>query len=307
VPRDLAIVGILSVWLFTFDWGCRLLLAPSIRRFTPIKPQYVHKCVQSIMEAFFYAAFTCIGLLVVPSLSWSWPSERWWIGFTDGGFEIMRNDMRCYYSLYASRYAQMCVSLLVLEARRKDFLQMLIHHVVTLLLICISYISGWNRVGVVMMLLMDPADVPLHIAKVCNYLAKAGGRRRHWKFLANRFFEAFVVVFFVTRILMLSYVVWSVSVESHRAIPNFGGMPRLARTASALCYALLAIQLLWFFLVLKVAVRVLSGQEIEDARSDDDDCPPERNWGRTGEGKATSDSGGAAATSCKPPGDKKGQ
>lgn len=311
VLRDLPVLGVFSILLFMFDWGVRLLLMQSIRRFTSIKPQNVHKCVQSIMEAFFYGAFTCIGLTVVPSLSWSWPSERWWAGYADGRL-VMRNDVRCYYILYASRYAQMSVSLLFLEKRRKDFLQMLIHHVVTLLLTALSYTFGFYRVGAVIMVLMDPADVPLHIAKVCNYFAKAGGRRRRWKFLANRFFEAFVVVFLVTRILMFSYVVWSISVESHRHIPNWGSWPGVSMASMALSWALLAIQVLWFFLILKVAARVLSGQDVEDVRSDDDDDDdddgqPECNGGRSGEGKAASNSEGVAATSCKPPGKKKSQ
>jgi ceramide synthetase len=54
------------------------------------------------------------------------------------------------------------------EPRRKDFIQMELHHALTFGLVVLSYFWGWNRVGFVIMLLLDPADVPLHAAKICK-------------------------------------------------------------------------------------------------------------------------------------------
>ena len=81
-------------------------------------------------------------------------------------------ELRAYYLLYAARYFQGLVSVLM-EHRRKDFLEMLLHHSVTLLLLGLSYVSGYTRVGAVVMLTLDPADVFLHFAKMSNYI---GGR-----------------------------------------------------------------------------------------------------------------------------------
>merc|ERR1719277_605494 len=111
----------------------------------------------------FYACFTLLGLLVVPSQPFLWPSSQWWEGFLDPRSSLMRVDIQCYYFLYMGRYAQAVISVL-LEPKRKDFLEMLVHHIVTITVIPISYWSGWYRVGAVIMVLFDPADVPLHIA-----------------------------------------------------------------------------------------------------------------------------------------------
>ena len=73
-----------------------------------------------------------------------------------GSHSVMRDDMRCYYVLYASRYAQAALSVL-LEHKRKDFVEMQVHHSVTVALVGISYAYGWNRIGVIVMLLLDPA------------------------------------------------------------------------------------------------------------------------------------------------------
>merc|ERR1712232_785972 len=102
------------------------------------------------MEAVFYGGFTVIGLFIVPAQEFVWPSSRWWQGFSEGGHEIMRSDSRCYFIMYMARYTQAIVSVL-LEAKRKDFVEMLVHHGVTVAVCAISYIYGWNRVGVVVM------------------------------------------------------------------------------------------------------------------------------------------------------------
>merc|ERR1712203_1283058 len=111
---------------------------------------------------------------------WVWPSAKWWIGFSEGGHEVMRSDFRCFYLLYIARYFQAIFTVLI-ESKRKDFIEMLVHHVVTVAVIYISYVYGWNRVGGVVMVILDPGDVPLHMAKLCKYLAVAKKSSR-WQF-----------------------------------------------------------------------------------------------------------------------------
>lgn len=209
--------------------------------------------------------FTVIGLIVVPAQVWVWPSAKWWIGFADGGHEIMRSDLRCYYIMYVARYAQGIVSVF-LEPKRKDFLEMVIHHVVTVVVIFISYVYGWNRIGAVVMVLLDPGDVPLHLAKLCKYTAEAT-QRQVWQFLADRLFEVFAVVFFVTRLCIFSYVCWSAHIEATRYFPK--GLPEW--TCVALLYTLLLLQMWWFLLIIKVALKILQGHAVDDPRSDDED------------------------------------
>merc|ERR1712032_904793 len=141
---------------------------------------------------------------------------------------------------------------------------MMLHHLVTVTVIYISYIYGWNRVGVVVMVLLDPADVPLHLAKLCKYIADAKGLYI-WQFIADRLFEMFALVFFVTRLVCYGYVCWSAHIEATRYFPK--GLPEW--TCVGLLYTLLALQLYWFFLIIKVAVKLIRGLNADDPRSDD--------------------------------------
>lgn len=267
MERDMPIVGALTIVFFLLNWGTRLLLvSPVVRWSLGLKTGMRIKFEQSVMEALIYGAFTVIGLRVVPSQEWVWPSANWWIDFDKGLHLSMRSDLRCYYLMYISRYIQGIVSVLV-EPKRKDFFAMMLHHVVTVAVIWISYVYGWNRVGVCVMVLLDPADVPLHTAKLFKYTADASRKKSKafWQFLADRLFEVFAVTFFVTRLVLYGYICWSCHFEAARYFEYGYG----AWACVALLETLLALQVYWFSLIVKVAVKLLSGKGVEDIRSDE--------------------------------------
>lgn len=228
------------------------------------KKDAVEKFAQAGVEVMFYGLFTIIGLAVVPSQPFAWPSAKWWEDFKSGSHMVMGQDLRCYYIAYAARYLQGIVSCLM-EHRRKDFIEMQVHHVVTVGLVCVSYIHGYNRIGVIVMVLLDPADVPLHIAKLCKYTADYGGAWG-WQVVADRFFEMFAVTFTLTRILIYPYVCWSAAFESRNHFEHGG--PEWC--CVILCYVLLVLQFYWFTLLIKAIGNMLAKGGIEDIRSDDE-------------------------------------
>ena len=50
------------------------------------------------------------------------------------------------------------------EARRKDHVQMMTHHIITVVLMVASYFANFTRVGCVIMVLMDLCDVLLGVS-----------------------------------------------------------------------------------------------------------------------------------------------
>lgn len=266
IARDSVIFIVFTFVFFAINWGVRLLIVePLVKNLLSLKRAPLTKFAQSVMEVIFYGGFMIIGLRVVPSQDWVWPSAMWWKGFADGGHELMRPDLRCYYIMYIARYFQAGISVL-LESKRKDFIEMMIHHVATVAVCYISYVYGWNRVGVVVMVLLDPGDVPLHLAKLCKYTAEST-KRQIWQVLADRLFEIFAIVFFITRIVLYSYVCWS----SHFEASRYFAKSAPEWTCVGLLYTLLLLQLYWFFLIIRVAVKLIRGQGAEDPRSDDED------------------------------------
>lgn len=218
------------------------------------------KFAQSEMEALMYGFFTFAGVRIVLRQPWIWPSSAWWIGLMDGSHQSMGADLKCYYILYAARYlASFCCVLL--EHRRKDFVQMISHHVVTFVLVCISWWASYHRIGSIVMVIFDPADVPLHIAKLFKYI---GGI---FEFGSDLFFGVFTLTWVITRNSLFPYVLWSATVESWRYIPPW----RSSEWACViLLWILLALNLFWSWLLFKAVKGFVSGNHVKDERSDDE-------------------------------------
>jgi len=262
-----------ALGFFIFNWVLRLFFVqPFLHLSLGLSGKGNQKMAQSFMEVVFYGGFTVLGLLVVPQQEWIWPSSRWWIGFTEGGHEVMRSDLRCYYIMYAARYFQGGISILF-EFKRKDFMEMQIHHWTTVVLVILSYFYGWNRIGCCVMLLMDPADAFLHTAKMFKYTSDSMSKEKGSKVLCKRlqscadvFFALFAVVFLVTRLVFYPYICWSAHIEATRYFPK--GVPEWA--CVALLEILLVLQIYWFYLLVCAIVNMFKQGGIEDVRSDDE-------------------------------------
>eukprot|EP00927_Polykrikos_kofoidii_P060297 TRINITY_DN5530_c0_g1_i3.p1 TRINITY_DN5530_c0_g1~~TRINITY_DN5530_c0_g1_i3.p1 ORF type:complete len:330 (+),score=34.38 TRINITY_DN5530_c0_g1_i3:52-990(+) len=270
VQRDFLVCLVMTVLMLVMNWGSRLLfLKRAVRAVFPsMNRSRQVKFVLSVNEVVTYGSFFFIGLCIVPSQHWSWPSVKWW---QDHG-EHMNEVLYCYYLLYTARYFQAGISVFF-DPRRKDFWEMVIHHTVTGLLCTSAYLGGYFRSGLVVMVVFDVADVPLHMAKLFLYTSKqfaeGSTKRTRWGWLANRFFEIFAVIFFVSRIIMFSYICWSAHAEGSLYSPT----TLLFWTIIGLGCVLLAIQLFWFGLVVKTAWRMSTGRNATDVRSDDEDEP----------------------------------
>jgi len=83
-------------------------------------------------------------------------------------------SVQLLYLLQAAAWIVTAVSHVWLEERHKDYLMMLVHHVVTLALILLSYQFNFVRLGVVIMFLHDSSDVVIDLLKLCNYLNLEG-------------------------------------------------------------------------------------------------------------------------------------
>jgi ceramide synthetase len=136
----------------------------------------VQKFAQSTTEMMTYGVFSIIGMHVLHNEPWLWPSMNWWATCGDNpdklgwccwkvdwfGVETgwdgkdlklpcrsmerppMNEKILCYYVLYGARYLQAIVCVL-LEHRRKDFVEMIVHHVTTAVLIGLSFSIGYTR------------------------------------------------------------------------------------------------------------------------------------------------------------------
>ena len=104
--------------------------------------------------------------------------------------------MNALYALYVGLYIHQLVFLFI-DTRSSDFVQLIIHHAITLFIVFASWLVGFTRVGSFTMVLHDCSDVFLELAKCFNYCQK-----QHPKLStgADVTFVIFAVSFFYLRL-----------------------------------------------------------------------------------------------------------
>jgi len=253
------------------------------------------KCAQSAVEAIFYTVYFIVGFLIIKEALWIWPSTEWWAAQDQFGKLILplNIDETTFYIAYASRYFSFFISVF-LEHERKDFWEMQIHHVSTITLLYLSFLSGFVRVGFVVMVLLDFADPFLHVAKIFKYIEESRkmAKKQSYTKLASTcadiWFGLFALAFTITRLGLYGYVTWSVWVEatanwvSHEkygltkdmkwstAVRHLGKNQEPFFICQLLISVLYVLMLLWEFYLLTAVWKVISGSGLIDNLSGTD-------------------------------------
>lgn len=159
--------------------------------------------------------------------------------------------MAFYWSLTFSQFV---------DNKRKDFWQMFIHHVLTLVLISLSWICNLHRVGSLVLVVHDCADILLEAAKLTKY---AGYQKT-----CDIIFACFTVTWIVTRLGMYPRIIYSGAVEAPRIVPMFPAY----YIFNSLLIMLLVLHLIWTYMILQIVVQTIKAGQMEgDVRSSSDE------------------------------------
>jgi len=143
-----------------------------------------------------------------------------------------------------------------IETRRKDFVEMAVHHFATVILIGFSYMYNYERIGLLVLVLHDISDVFLELGKLFSYL--------DIDFVATLCFVGLIISWFASRLYFYpTKVLTSVYYEHHVLM----GVP-LALPLLALLCVLQVLHVYWFSLILNLAYKKLfmDGVKMEDTR-----------------------------------------
>lgn len=83
-----------------------------------------------------------------------------WLGYPH---ITLAGPLKFYYLTQTAFYMHQ-VLILNAEARRKDHVQMMTHHIITIALMVASYFYNFTRVGCLIMVLMDCCDIFLPVS-----------------------------------------------------------------------------------------------------------------------------------------------
>jgi len=201
-------------------------------------------------------------LFVPTPVPWVLRTEDHWTGWP---MQPVYPMVKYYYLVELGAYFH---QLLWTDVSRSDSLEMIIHHIVTIFLIVLSYLCNFTRIGTTVLILHDPSDVFLESAKVVNYVSKVKGRE-YWSHLCDVLFAIFAISFFVLRLVIYPYWVFysSYVVVEGSMGSNWTGF----WIYFGLLMALQLLHVFWFYLISKMIYRLLTTGIEKDERSDDDD------------------------------------
>ncbi|KAF8591529.1 longevity assurance proteins LAG1/LAC1 [Ramaria rubella] len=218
----------------------------------------------------YFSLMSIIGLIVMSQTNtWWYKTENFWLEYP---FWQMKPLMKSYYLLHSAYWLQQLLVLaLRLEKPRKDFAELVVHHIVTLWLIGWSYTINFTPIGNAVFLSMDVSDVFLAFAKICNYLQLERTK--------NIAFAFFTCVWTYFRHWLNLVILWSVWVEFD-LIPEHAKVWNPAEgvwfpywmkyNVFVPLLALQFVNLFWYFLIWRILLRAVFVSKLDDERSDDE-------------------------------------
>ena len=272
-PWDFAFVAFYTVVLsFTREFIMQELLRPLARR-TGLSKGKQARFMEQMYTAIYFGVLGPAGLYVMSQ------TPVWYFN-TRGMYEDFPHKthiavVKFYYLFEAAYWAQQAIVLVLgMEKRRKDFKELVGHHVVSLALIWLSYRFHFTYMGIAVYLTHDISDFFLATSKTLSYLDHA---------LVAPYFFIFVGVWVYMRHYINIKIIWSIFTEFKTVGPfelNWETQQYKCWIAqvisSSLLASLQALNLFWLFFILRIAYRFVVDKDAQDDRSDNEEDEEEK-------------------------------
>jgi len=214
------------------------------------------KFSESAWKFVYYSVVWWWGVNVVLREDFFWNTELCWVGWPN---VPMSYSFKMFYFTQLAFYMHSFIAHVTIEVRRKDFVQMLVHHIISAFLIGFSYYYNVFRIGGVLLALHDFNDILLEGAKMGNYLKL--------DLFANLLFGSMIISWVFTRIIVyprkVLYPCWFEVTELAQKHPIDWVI---------FFFLLLMVFLLncyWLTLMFKLALKTfIAGEKLKDSRED---------------------------------------
>ncbi|KAI0385114.1 longevity assurance proteins LAG1/LAC1 [Hypomontagnella monticulosa] len=274
------------------------VLAPLARHWGISKRKEITRFSEQAWMLFYYCIFWTLGMYLYVKSPYFLNMKELWTGWPNRELDgLMKGYMLAQWAFWVQQ-----VLVIHIEERRKDHYQMLTHHFITITLISASYCYHHTRVGNLILVLMDVVDLFLPLAKCLKYLG--------YSKLCDATFVVFMVSWFLARHVFYLMTCYSIYKDLPVIVPSgcFRGpnsnltgpfpMPDgwahflepFNEPEGTVCFTddvrwwflccllgLQAITIVWFFMIIQVAIRVIKGVGADDTRSDDEEEEKEDN------------------------------
>ncbi|KAL9468733.1 hypothetical protein ACSS6W_010427 [Trichoderma asperelloides] len=265
---DIAFVAFYTIVLsFTREFIMQEVLRPLARR-TGLSKGKQARFMEQVYTAIYFGILGPAGMYVMSRTPvWYFNTRGMYEGFPHRSHEGV---VKFYYLFQAAYWAQQAIVLLLgMEKPRKDFKELVGHHIVSLALIGLSYRFHFTYIGIAVYITHDISDFFLASSKALNYIDHP---------IVAPYFATFVAVWIYMRHYINLKIIWSLFTEFRTVGPfelNWETQQYKCWISQYITTALLAslqaLNLFWLFYILRIAFRFIRDKEATDDRSDDED------------------------------------
>lgn len=267
-PWDMAFVSFYTVVLsFTREFVMQEMLRPIARRAGLGKGKQARFMEQGY-TAVYFSILGPLGMYVMSRTPvWYFNTRGMYEGFPHRTHDAL---VKFYYLFQGAYWAQQAIVLVLgMERPRKDFKELIGHHIVSLSLIALSYRFHFTYIGIAVYTTHDISDFFLATSKSLNYLDHP---------ITSPFFAVFIFVWIYLRHFINLKIIYSLFTEFRTVGPfelNWDTeqykCPLSQAITASLLIALQALNLFWLFYILRIAYRILAHNVVKDDRSDEED------------------------------------
>ncbi|KAK9116291.1 hypothetical protein Sjap_015238 [Stephania japonica] len=232
------------------------------------KRKRINKFKESAWKCIYFLSAEVLAIFVTYDEPWFTCTKYFWVGPGDQAWPDQKTKLKLkgLYMYAAGFYSYSIFALIFWETRRSDFGVSMSHHIATVILIVLSYIFRFARVGSIVLALHDASDIFLEMGKMSKYSGCEG--------LASFTFILFVLSWIILRLIYYPFwILWSTSYEVLLSLdrdkhPVDG--PIYYYVFNSLLFCLLVLHIYWWVLIFRMLVKQIKsrGQLGEDVRSD---------------------------------------
>lgn len=269
---DVAFVFFYTIVLsFTREFIMQELLRP-LARYGGIKNKGKQARFMEQMYTAVYFAFTGPWGMYVMSRTpvWYFNTAGMYANFPHKTHEAI---FKFYYLFQAAYWAQQAIVLVLgMEKPRKDYKELVGHHIVSLALIGLSYRFHFTYMGLAVYITHDISDFFLATSKSLNYIEHP---------LVAPYFGLFMVMWIYLRHYLNLRILWSIFTEFRTVGPfvlDWADEQYKCWISQYISFGLLAalqaLNLFWLFFIIRIAYRVVFLDIVADDRSEDEEDEP---------------------------------
>ncbi|KAJ4841024.1 hypothetical protein Tsubulata_044440 [Turnera subulata] len=228
----------------------------------------IRKFKESAWKCVYFLSAEFLALYVTYDEPWFTDTKYFWVGPGDQIWpdHKLKVKLKGLYMFAAGFYTYSIFALVFWETRRKDFVLSMVHHVATVILIVMSYMLRFARVGSIVLALHDASDVFMEIAKMSKYSG--------YEWNSSVFFVLFVISWTILRIIYFPF--WILRSTSYEILLSLKWEEDMTTVTiyyyvfNTLLFCLLVLHIYWWYLMLKMVVRQIKarGKVEDDVRSD---------------------------------------